>query len=455
MAAPRADTHRACWKEVRRVSAGEPGPRPVRTGIERRTLLLGLTGAVAPVQPARAEPQSLGGKGRFRCLADYTFGRDSPAAAIRDMAALRQAFFFRYIYDQGRLDRLPYEWARHTVYEPDDPRSVHVFTSDALILKGRIPAGGGLWPGGLEAGMLRAKRATVPGTYLELKAKLPRLSRMSRRTWRFMPNAARARPRLPIARPSCSAARESAPADTYAMATPCSRPSSAGWRATCRDLSSPCRSWTAWSSRGAAGLPHGTINPSDLVALPSRLNAPHLVLIIDEFDRVQDEATRDGLADTLKQASDRAANLSFVIVGVSTLLERLLGNYASVQRNVVSVHLPALNGDEIEAIIERGAAISGLAFSPGIIQEIAGLSCDSPYIAHLLGLRLSQSARERCSKVVHKNDLAAAIRRIAEETDPDALACYSEVIANQRAARSARQTVSASMQSRGVLTGSG
>ena len=184
------------------------------------------------------------------------------------------------------------------------------------------------------------------------------------------------------------------------------------------------------------------------------------MLIIDEFDRVQDEATRDGLADTLKQASDRAANLSLIIVGVSTTLERLLGNYASVQRNVVSVHLPSLNGpslngDEIEAIIERGAAISGLAFPPGIVQEIVGLSCGSPYIAHLLGLRLSQSARERCSRVVHKNDLAGAIRRIAEETDPDALASYSEVIASQRAARSTKQAVSESMQSRGMLTKSG
>jgi AAA+ ATPase superfamily predicted ATPase len=47
-------------------------------------------------------------------------------------------------------------------------------------------------------------------------------------------------------------------------------------------------------------LPQRAIEPGDLAALPSRLNAHHVVLIIDEFDRVRDETTRDRLADTIK-----------------------------------------------------------------------------------------------------------------------------------------------------------
>jgi hypothetical protein len=107
-------------------------------------------------------------------LADFTFGTGSEDATIRSMDELKRHFYFRYIYDHGRLDRLPYEWARHTVYPENDPRSLHVFSSDALTLKGRIPSGGGLWPGGLEAGMLRANVLIRPGSFIEASVKLPR-----------------------------------------------------------------------------------------------------------------------------------------------------------------------------------------------------------------------------------------------------------------------------------------
>jgi hypothetical protein len=49
-----------------------------------------------------------------------------------------------------------------------------VFLDDALVLKGRIPAGGGIRDGGLESGMLRALLPVTPGMYIEMRAKLPR-----------------------------------------------------------------------------------------------------------------------------------------------------------------------------------------------------------------------------------------------------------------------------------------
>lgn len=132
----------------------------------------GFVGGVAAAAVSRVTPY--GARGDFRLVADYTFGNASEDSTIHSMADLQKHFFFRYIYDQGRLDRLPYEWARHTVYPQDDPRSLHVFSSDALILKGRIPSGGGLFPGGLEAGMLRAAIPLRPGQFIEASVKLPR-----------------------------------------------------------------------------------------------------------------------------------------------------------------------------------------------------------------------------------------------------------------------------------------
>ena len=126
-----------------------------------------LSSAALPRKPE-------GAQGRFTLVKDWTFGARAPGSTVRSMAALQRDFFFRYIYDQGRLERNSHEWSRHTVYPEGDPRSLHQFTADALVLKGRVPPGGGLHEGGIESGMLRAKLPVTPGMYVEMRAKLPR-----------------------------------------------------------------------------------------------------------------------------------------------------------------------------------------------------------------------------------------------------------------------------------------
>lgn len=129
--------------------------------------------AMAATGPRAPMPRPMGASGDFHLVGDWTFGTGTDAT-VRDMAELSEHFHFRYIYDNGRLDRMPYEWSRHTSYPPGDARALHVFTPDALILKGRIPPGGGYFTGGIEAGLLRAKQVMRPGMYLELRARIPR-----------------------------------------------------------------------------------------------------------------------------------------------------------------------------------------------------------------------------------------------------------------------------------------
>jgi hypothetical protein len=142
----------------------------------RRRQLMSLAGvlALAP-QASRAAPvRPLGGEGEFALLKNWSFGHGRPDATVQDMAELAENFRFRYIYDNGRLDGLPTYWSRHRDYPEGDPRSLHVFTADSLILKGRVPPGGGLHAGGIESGMLRALLPVTPGMYVEMRAKLPR-----------------------------------------------------------------------------------------------------------------------------------------------------------------------------------------------------------------------------------------------------------------------------------------
>jgi hypothetical protein len=103
---------------------------------------------------------------------DWTFGKNRADATIKTREDLDREFYYRYIYDKGRLDTLATYWSVHRDYPDDSPKNLHVFGDQTLTLKGRIPEGGGLRKGGIESGMLRSKFNMTPGMYVEMRAKL-------------------------------------------------------------------------------------------------------------------------------------------------------------------------------------------------------------------------------------------------------------------------------------------
>ena len=188
-----------------------------------------------------------------------------------------------------------------------------------------------------------------------------------------------------------------------------------------------------------AALPPERIQPRDIVGLPGRLTGRHLVLVIDEFDRVEDTDTRTRFADTIKQVSDRGAALSFVIVGVSDSLEELLGRHPSIQRNILGLPLPLLTDEQIEEVLQRGGREAGINFPHEIKQSIVSVSRGVPYIAQLLGLHAGIEALARRSADVDMADFEAACVRALDEMDPRVAALFSRLVgrhanANMRSA---------------------
>jgi len=152
-------------------------PPERRVLIGRRPLAgaaLAALGSAALANRARAAPSAPAGvTGPYALVANWTFGSKSADATIRSKSELDRAFRYRFIYDQGRLDHLDNCWVVYRDYPAGDPRSLHVFEDNALVLKARVPPGGGLHPGGIESGMLRALLPVTPGMVVEMRAKLP------------------------------------------------------------------------------------------------------------------------------------------------------------------------------------------------------------------------------------------------------------------------------------------
>ena len=202
-------------------------------------------------------------------------------------------------------------------------------------------------------------------------------------------------------------------------------------RGLVRDLPTSMLATTVQNAEGLEGceaaLPRERVQPRDIVSLPGRLTGRHMVLIADEFDRVQDPATRTWFADTIKQASDRGASLSFVIVGVSDSLEELLGRHPSIQRNILGVALPLLTDQEILDILVQGGRDAKLVFQPEVSRAIVTVARGVPYVAQLLGLHAGTETLLRNSQAVETPDLKAAFQRAIDEIDPRVAALYNGV----------------------------
>lgn len=136
------------------------------------SLLLWFAAGALAADESNIRP--FGQTGQYQLLKNWTFGNQRSDATIKDKSGLDEEFYYRYIYEGGKLDHIPTYWSYHRDYPEGDPRSLHVFGANTLTLKGRIPPGGGLKPWGIQSGILRAKFPITPGMYIEMRAKLPK-----------------------------------------------------------------------------------------------------------------------------------------------------------------------------------------------------------------------------------------------------------------------------------------
>lgn len=178
-------------------------------------------------------------------------------------------------------------------------------------------------------------------------------------------------------------------------------------------------------------LPPGEIGIAELVAIFARLHDKHVILVIDEYDRVTSEETKNKLAELIKNMSDASVAVTLLLIGVAKDVDDLLGKHPSLQRTLVTIPLPLMTPDEIEAIILCGEEKSGLRFTPPVRQRIVQLAQGLPYHAQLLCLFAARNALRRRAGTVEREDLRYAVLRAAEEAEGKIKEAYALAIASQ------------------------
>ena len=107
------------------------------------------------------------------------------------------------------------------------------------------------------------------------------------------------------------------------------------------------------------------------------------ILIIDEFDRLP-QRVKAGFADTIKNLSDHAVQVTVVLVGVADTVGELIREHQSVERALVQIRMPRMSVQEIEEIVSNGLKNLGMKIDPDAMSRITILSRGLPHYTHLL-----------------------------------------------------------------------
>jgi len=182
--------------------------------------------------------------------------------------------------------------------------------------------------------------------------------------------------------------------------------------------------------------PDGTVRsltPDDVRrALMQSSGETSRLIIIDEFDRVESEETRQLIADTVKTLSDQGVNATLFLVGVADSVDQLIEQHPSIQRCLAQVHMPPMSIDELAEIIERGMKIAELNFEEEFRGDVVRLAHGLPNYVHMLGMSAARATVEDNRDTVLRTDLKAAIVKSVELVDESITSAYHKATDSNR-----------------------
>lgn len=187
-----------------------------------------------------------------------------------------------------------------------------------------------------------------------------------------------------------------------------------------------------------------TPTPRSLATLLVRADREDLILILDEFDRLEDAETKRQLAFLVKLLSDMRSRVRLVFVGISGDVGDLIDVHASVRRHLVPIGLSPLSDNEVENFIATTSRAIGLTFLPSALSLLRWLVCGSPYHMRLFSLHTCLHAIEHDQRSADDATVLAGLDRalqIWRGTNERDYALFGELVTRTAFPRAAVETI--------------
>lgn len=170
---------------------------------------------------------------------------------------------------------------------------------------------------------------------------------------------------------------------------------------------------------------HETLNPDKVRQILTILTDKNLLLIvIDEFDRINEQSTKTMFADTIKTISDQSTDATLTLVGVADSVEELINEHQSVERALVQMRMPRMSQQELNEIFDKGLPKLGMTIDDNAKRHVTHLSQGLPHYTHLMGLHAARQALDDKSKNITLSHVRKAIEKSIAEAQQTIQSAY-------------------------------
>ena len=156
------------------------------------------------------------------------------------------------------------------------------------------------------------------------------------------------------------------------------------------------------------------------------------ILIVDEFDRIEDPDIDGLFADTIKTLSDFSIDTTLILVGVADDVDDLITEHESINRCLVQIHLPRMTLGELGEIVKGGIESVGMEISEDAISQISKLSLGLPHYVHALGLASGRAAIDNERREIELSDVGEAIKTVINDSQQTLLRQFDLATASPR-----------------------
>ncbi|WP_054657241.1 hypothetical protein, partial [Stenotrophomonas pictorum] len=175
------------------------------------------------------------------------------------------------------------------------------------------------------------------------------------------------------------------------------------------------------------------VQPDDVRRVLAQLSAVRPVLIVlDEFDRIESKSVQALVADTIKGLSDFGVSASILLIGVAESISELIEGHLSIERALVQIPMPRMTDAEIDQIFDKGMARLGMAIEDSAKAHMRNLSQGLPYIAHLLALNATKTAVFDNSPLVRRAHADEGILKSLDQWQESIKTAYYVAIKSQQ-----------------------
>ncbi|HEV2335481.1 MAG TPA: AAA family ATPase [Stellaceae bacterium] len=167
------------------------------------------------------------------------------------------------------------------------------------------------------------------------------------------------------------------------------------------------------------------------------------IIIIDEFNEIEDENVSMLLANLLKALSDTGSNVTIIIVGVADNVTDLVEKHESIERCIEEIQMPRMPVDERREVLEKRLARLGMTITGDGKWKIINLSKGLPAYVHSLGkFAVFSALRSRRLKILEE-DVDSAINEVLQASQQTIRHTYEEATHSNQARAQFRHVLTA------------